>query len=37
MDELHKFEKEHPESFLFREDRDEFYSFLDRMNNINRK
>lgn len=30
MDDLHKFEKEHPESFLFEEQR-EFYSLLKRM------
>lgn len=33
MEELHKFEREHPESFLFKEQRD-FHSLLDRMENI---
>ncbi len=31
MEELHKFEEEHPESFLFKE-QEEFFSMLDRIN-----
>lgn len=33
MEALHKFEKEHPESFLFKEQK-EFFSLLERMENI---
>ena len=32
MDDLHKFEKEHPESFLFKEQK-EFFNILDRITN----
>ena len=36
MEELHKFEKEHPESNLFKE-QEEFYSLLNRMDKVSGK
>lgn len=36
MEELHKFEKEHPESILFKE-QEEFYSLLNRMDKVSSK
>ena len=36
MEELHKFEKEHPESNLFKE-QEEFYSLLNRMDRVSSK